>query len=345
MRSDKIVEVLLRSFYGVLLGIIYVVLASEEKSSFIPAAMTGFLIGALTGVLEKWVFPIWLRRRRFSTVLSVRILSYFLVIVLSLWGIVGLFSHFQEGFQLKNMFDWEVLRKWMRSSIFWEIVLFSFLLLSFTQFVVLVSRLLGRNRLLNYIVGRYYHPKEEERIFMFMDIKSSTSIAERLGHFQWHRLLNDFFFDIAEPIRRSKGEIYQYVGDEVVVTWPKELGVKNMNCIRCFFWIEHKMKARRDKYLRRYGYVPMFKAGFHLGKVVAGEIGDYKREMVFHGDTINTASRIQQETNNIGRRLLLSNQILRELNLEDKYKEEYIGIIKLRGKEQEVTLFSLDEIG
>ena len=74
-------------------------------------------------------------------------------------------------------------------------------------------RMLGR-----FLIGKYHQPREEQRIFMFMDMKSSTSIAEQIGNKQSFNLLNDLFNDITDAILASDGEIYQYVGDEVVIS-------------------------------------------------------------------------------------------------------------------------------
>ncbi len=53
---------------------------------------------------------------------------------------------------------------------------------------------------------------------MFLDIKSSTTIAEQLGLENYYSLLNYFFHEISELVRSTKAEIYQYIGDEVVLT-------------------------------------------------------------------------------------------------------------------------------
>lgn len=179
---------------------------------------------------------------------------------------------------------------------------------------------------------------------MFMDLRSSTTIAERLGHLEWHNFLNDFFFDIAQPVRRYRGEIYQYVGDEVVISWPKETGLRRLNCIHCFFGIWRRIASRKESYLKKYGYEPVFKAGYHVGEVTVGEIGDYKRDVVFHGDVVNTASRIQVECNHYNRRLLLSNTLLDQLDLGDEFTSEYITRLRLRGKNEELELHSLDPV-
>lgn len=69
---------------------------------------------------------------------------------------------------------------------------------------------------------------------MFLDIRSSTTIAEKLGHEKWFALLNDFFNDITEPVINTEGEIYQYVGDEVIISWPVTRGFSERNYITCF---------------------------------------------------------------------------------------------------------------
>ena len=92
---------------------------------------------------------------------------------------------------------------------------------AFTQFVFQMNIKFGHGSLWKIITGKYRRPKEENRVFMFVDLNSSTTIAERLGTRNYHRLLKDFFANITNPIVDNYGEIYQYVGDEVV--WPGTL--------------------------------------------------------------------------------------------------------------------------
>jgi len=63
----------------------------------------------------------------------------------------------------------------------------------------------------------------------------TTTIAEKLGDEKYHQLLKEFFADITNPILDNKGEIYQYVGDEVVIAWKYENGIENNRVIECFF--------------------------------------------------------------------------------------------------------------
>jgi adenylate cyclase len=174
-------------------------------------------------------------------------------------------------------------------------------------------------------------------------LKSSTAIAEKLGDLKYHSFLNDFFHDISPAIQESKGSIYQYVGDEVVVTWTKTKGLENANCINCYFRVAAAVHLEAGKYERLYGFLPTFKAGYHCGPVVSGEIGDMKREIVFHGDTINTAARIRTECTVFKKDLLLSADLLNKLPSTDYLSPESIGKIRLRGKEEEIELFTIQE--
>jgi adenylate cyclase len=69
---------------------------------------------------------------------------------------------------------------------------------------------------------------------MFLDIKSSTTIAEELDHKNFYSFVNDFYYDLSEPILKTSAQIYQYVGDEIVLSWKKKKGIKNSNCVKFF---------------------------------------------------------------------------------------------------------------
>jgi adenylate cyclase len=210
-----------------------------------------------------------------------------------------------------------------------------------TTFFLMLHRMLGQNALLNFFIGRYFKPVEEKRIFMFLDISSSTQIAEKIGHLKFHAFLNEFFYDITDAILAADGEIYKYVGDEVIVTWRVADGIKNIRCIQLFFEIQKSIEENKDKYLEEFGYIPCFRAGIHCGPVIVGEMGDYKREIAFLGDTVNTTARIQEACKAHKRDLLVSSEFLKKLSLAGNYEARSIGEIRLKGKEILLELFEI----
>jgi adenylate cyclase len=210
-----------------------------------------------------------------------------------------------------------------------------------TQIMLQFNTKFGEGSMWNMIRGKYQTPREEQRIFMFVDLNSSTTIAEKLGDEKYHELLKEFFADITNPILDNKGEIYQYVGDEVVIAWKQEDGIRHNRCIECFFDMKKQIQKHSTKYLQKYGLVPGFKAGIHCGRVVAGEVGIIKRDITFSGDVLNTTSRIQGKCKEFNVEIITSDDLLNALHLTGKYTTRFLGSIKLRGKEKDVELSTL----
>jgi adenylate cyclase len=206
-----------------------------------------------------------------------------------------------------------------------------------------VRGLLGSGVLFKYLTGKYHKPRLEERFFMFLDLESSTTIAETIGPLKYHSFMNTYFFDINDPIIESKGEIYQYVGDEIVISWSKYNGALNNNCLWCYFRIREKINRLNEKYIKEFGLIPSFGAGLHFGEVVAGEIGDAKKEIVFHGDVMNTTARILSQAKSLSRPLLISEDAVLLL---DPYKDLEITFLDgflLKGKEIKTNLYYAKE--
>lgn len=220
--------------------------------------------------------------------------------------------------------------------------LFWTLLMGATMFMMRLNDQFG-NGGLSYLTGRYHKPRQELRVFMFLDMHSSTSIAERLGNVQYFKLLNELYADIADPILDARGQVYQYVGDEVSVSWPLRRGIGKHRCIRCFLTIRAKLQGRADHYRARYGIVPTFKAGFHYGEVTSGEVGLVKKERIFSGDVVNTTARIQATCNTLGVDNLLSKELLSVLHLPGSYAVREMGDIDLRGKREPMSLWTITE--
>jgi adenylate cyclase len=223
---------------------------------------------------------------------------------------------------------------WLGEYLYWTS------LMAVTMVVVRLSDQYGSGAI-GLLSGRYHKPRQELRIFMFLDMRSSTAIAEDLGHVRYFQLLNELFTEITDPIVYSRGEIYQYVGDEISVSWPLQRGLKRQRCIRCFLDIRAKLQSRAAHYKERYGIVPAFKAGFHYGDVTTGEVGLVKKERVFSGDVVNTAARIQDSCNEFGVDNLMSKELLDLIMSIGPLDVHEIGSIALRGKRSTTSLWTV----
>ena len=193
----------------------------------------------------------------------------------------------------------------------------------------------------NLLVGRYRKPAEEERAFMFLDLKSSTTIAEQLGHRRYSSLIQACFRDLTATLLETSAEVYQYVGDEAVLSWPVQVAAQNANCLKAYFQFADMLEHRREHYMTVFGLVPVFKAGVNLGRVTVVEVGVLKRAIVFHSDVLNTAARVQALCNEHGKTLLITDAVKDHL-AGAPYRFDFIGDIVLRGKAQAVGVYSVE---
>jgi adenylate cyclase len=340
---EKIITVAIVSLVGVVVAPLFTVIAyGFSLVPLVKGIIVGFLITSVSAYFETFVFGERFKYLKFSYVVLFRTLFYVLLIslvVITVWVVHEGSVNDATIFQTLASDDFSYfMRKGDFRTVFFFALSASFLINFFTQ----INSLLGKGVLLNYVTGKYHYPLEEKRFFMFLDLKSSTTIAERLGPIEYHKFINNCFFDLNEPIIESKGEIYQYVGDEIVISWTERSGAENSNCVRCFLNISEKLKDVAERYMEEFNIVPEFKAGLHYGDVVAGEVGDSKREIVFHGDVLNTASRIQSMCNSLNKNFLVSEDIINKVALPEGSKKVSMGSFMLRGKEQQVELFSVE---
>jgi adenylate cyclase len=210
-------------------------------------------------------------------------------------------------------------------------------------FILHVSDKFGQGVLLNFIPGKYHHPKEEKRIFMFIDLKSSTTYAEKLGHIKYSELIQDCFFDLTDVVANNDANIYQYVGDEVVLSWDFSNGLKNNNCINAYFDCMKVVGKRIKYYEKKYGMVPEFKAGLSSVYATVAEVGELKKELAYHGDVLNTASRVQGLCNKYNKSLLIFEELENNRLVNSNHNKELIESIELSGKLQPVNIYSIEE--
>ena len=217
---------------------------------------------------------------------------------------------------------------------------YSILVNSVIILLIQINRLLGKGNLAKLVTGKFHTPREELRVFMFLDLKGSTTIAEQLGHLKYSRFIQDCFHDLS-VVDHFRAAIYQYVGDEVVLTWKIELEDSLEDCIKAFYAYENRLLSRADYYEQEYGVQPIFKAGLHLGPVTVVEVGNLKREIAYHGDTINVAARIQEQCKTFERTLLISDKAYNRIMDMPNYSFENVGEFVLRGRKKSIQLFGV----
>jgi adenylate cyclase len=304
------------------------------------------ILGPIVGLMEIAVYPTLLHKHSFLLVLFSKTLVNLLIVLLTLlplayllgpWLLLqvpglGVFLQVKQGVGIHLLLNnWHVLAR--------AVIIILNVCLGVT-FVYQMIQKMGRKVFWRFVTGKYHQPREENRIFMFLDLKGSTSIAEKIGHELFSQLISDCYHDLTRPLLETEGEVYQYVGDQAVLTWLTVLGIQKANCVRCFYLFDEQIRKRERYYLQKYGIVPSFKAGMHCGKVMATQVGVLKSELVYHGDVVNTAARLEAECNRLVQKLLLSADLYQLLKPQNTYHYAFLQPIHLRGKKQELSVYT-----
>jgi len=322
------------------------VLSVEEMAgysflnSLIAALLWAFVGGTLFCIIEIFYLQNKLEDRSFLQVVGIKLVVYSIML-----GIINLLT---SAFYNSVTYDlsffssevWDRVGNFAGSLSFWHPLLPFILILTITLFLIQINYKFGQGELWKYIRGRYFQPREENRIFMFLDLTSSTAIAEELGHKNFFHFIRDFYRDITDDILTNLGDIVDYVGDEIIISWTIENGIRESRCIQCFFDIQKRIEKLAPQYLERYGVRPYFRAGIHLGQATIGEIGKIKKEITYFGDVMNTTARIQGLSKEKGEELVISEAVLTLLP-EHNFEIKGLGDVQLRGKTSNTSVFGV----
>ena len=218
-------------------GLFGLVQQGLQTSHFLRGALTGALISAPIVVFEVlYVQSGWGRSLREAPVWWLFLTRTFVYTAAILVGeLLSRLRFSDASIAGSDVFD----------AIFFRTFAFTLGAAAIFNFILLTNRLLGKNVLINLLFGRYHRPREEIRIFLFADMVGSTTIAEQLGNDQFLRLLNRCFFTITDPVLHHGGEIYRYVGDEIIVTWKSSDQTANARALECVSAIAHVVAAER----------------------------------------------------------------------------------------------------
>jgi len=229
--------------------------------------------------------------------------------------------------------------------LFWVCMIYYLIMNVLLIFINQMNTKYGPGILIPLLLGKYAKPVEERRIFLFMDLQSSTALAESLGHIRYSAFIRDSFMDINRLLAEYDAEVYQYVGDEIILSWRLLDPDADAASINFFFACEDRFAMRANEYLRTYGTVPVFKAGIHCGTVTAVEIGDVKREIAYHGDILNTAARIQCLCNDYNAKFLASGDFISQVPASSDFTLKSLGAVTLKGKSLQTKIVSIERPG
>lgn len=300
----------------------------------------GTLFGLLFGLINFMADNTKLRRKSFGAIILVKTVLYSIALLLSQAFVFAIY-HIFSIVPVEMIMD---VQQQISMSTMISVSLYFLFLVLLINFMLQINRKFGNGVLFSMITGKYHKPQKERRIFMFLDMKDSTGNAERLGHYKYSRLIQSCIHDLTDLIIRYKAQVYQYVGDEVVLTWPTQKGLKDLNCINLFYAFEQRLSDKKKYYEKNYQAIPQFKAGLDEGVITVTEVGDIKREIAYHGEVLHTAARLEKMCNNLEKNVLVTQNLISNLPTEEGFDKEFMGEFQLRGKEQKEKVFGISRV-
>lgn len=321
-------------------GVIHLIEGGTALPHLLRGCVSGLLIGTGVGIGEEYVFIGRRRWRSYRAVTLFRVSCYAVLIVGALTLVNG-------------ASDWLVARGTLveasRDYVFgpgaWRDIVFAFAVALVGTSWLEVRRLHNPGEIRGYLLGRYRYPVHERRVFLLADLVGSTALAERLGPERYSRFIGDCYRDMSEAILAWRGSVYQYAGDEVIVSWRFDAGVRRAACLRCFADMCRLLDGRRARYEALYGEAPIFRAGLHGGTVVTTWVGLAKTELAFHGDALNAAARLQGISKSMNERCVVSGPLLEEMPLPPRFGSRSLGRPELKGREDTFEVFAIDGTG
>ncbi len=313
-------------------GTVFIIANGGFSPSRLLIGMTyGILISAAIGAFEIFSAsgPLrdWLGALPFTASLAVRSAFYAAVIIP--------IQYFQIGVRIYGITPDPT------TDGFWDAVIFSGVVSVVLNLVFAITNIIGRNTLLNLVTGRYHAPVEENRFVLFVDIAGSTALAERLGGLGIHRFLDKTFRTLTASVVDYRGEILDYVGDEIIVTWPEETGAIDCRPLRCFLAMRATLERLQSRFESEFGAAPRIRGSLHFGPVIIGEIGDIKRAIVFNGDVMNTAARLEELSRDVDGGFLASQAAIARFKAAPPIPLHVLGVRDIRGKSDGIEVVGI----
>jgi adenylate cyclase len=290
----------------------------------ISVAIAGITLFVLEGPMRMWLGGL-----SFAANLIIRSAIYAAIIVPVL--------HFKLGFVLVGQQTFDTSR-----NDFWIAIIYSVGFLVMMNLTLGIVNIVGPRAFLNFITGRYHSPVEENRFVLFVDIAGSTGLAERLGGVGIHRFLDRTFRLLSIAVVDTRGEVLNYVGDEVIVTWPERGGAIDCRPLRCFVAMRDELLRASSQFEREFGASPRIRGSLHFGSVIVGEIGDIKRAIVFNGDVMNTAARLEELSRNVEGGFLVSRAAMARFDSAPPFPVRDLGQLPIRGRADGIDVVGLE---
>jgi len=185
--------------------------------------------------------------------------------------------------------------------------------------------------------------KEVEATVFFSDIRSFTTISEKIGSpDRLISMLNQYMTPMVDSIINHKGTIDKFIGDAIMAYWNAPLEIENHADMALQSAIEqiNMLEKINQNITPQFDVTINIGIGIHTGVVTAGDMGSLGRsDYTVIGDNVNLASRLEGLTKQYGANILITKATYDKLKGE--YKIRPIDLVEVKGKSQAVEIFEV----
>lgn len=300
---------------------------------------TALLAGFLIETLDYILLDNTTLKEIYFTKIAIKSILHVIILLFIIYKVAYTFVYYasQIGLEPTNAFIFASSKKG-----FILLLIYSYLISFLVNFLRQMNIQMGHKTLFYFLIGKYRKPVEDNRIFLFLDLNNSTALAEKMGHYKYSSLIQDCFKDLTKLIIKNRAEVYQYVGDQVVLHW-KNTPENKSNMIALFFKFEEQLIKRKGYYLTKYNVQPSFKAGADIGLVMISEVGEIKKMIAYHGDVLNVAARIEGLCNTIKKSFLVSEHLFdSDFSTSVDINITYVSHQLLKGKQEKLGIYTIE---
>ena len=179
---------------------------------------------------------------------------------------------------------------------------------------------------------------QQEMTVMFSDIRDFTAESEKMTPQDNFNSLNEYLCRISPVIRRNHGIVDKYLGDGVMALFPKSAD----DAVRATIAMQDSLDGYNVQRIKN-GMNPIrIGTGIHTGSLMLGIIGEEQR---FQGtvisDAVNVASRLEGMTKMYGVSIIITTNVL--INLDDPaaYNYRFLDRVRVKGKTEVLSVFDV----
>lgn len=183
--------------------------------------------------------------------------------------------------------------------------------------------------------------KKEVTVF-FSDIRSFTSISEKLEPEEVVDFLNHYMTDMVKCVQQTHGLVDKFIGDAIMATWGslRQHGNDAENAVSCALLMRKQlMKFNRGRGSAR---KPILRigCGINTGPVIAGQMGSVdKMDFTVIGDTVNLASRVEHLNKEFGTDIMITEHTYERIG--KGFHVEELEAVTVRGKTRPIMLYAV----